>query len=486
MPVREIPPTYPRWESDGEGAFLVTFRHRPLSDFEQVFVAGEFNGWDPKGTEMLDEDGDGVFEATVTLPRGRHLYKFTLDGEEWFADPWNPHVEAGGYGNSILYLSVNPADYPQDREPAEPEPPAIWVPEAEQASPTPRATQFRLRDDGYASVSVTGDFNGWTGQLDQMALDPSTGQWALDLRLPDPHWSAYRFVVTKDGETSTVRDPENPHVTFNGHPLDSVLFAPESGRGVVELMDESLGASGSDLEPRPVWVWLPPGYGLEPLRDYPVLHMLDGQNAFDDPINPFGHGGWHVNTAAESLIAEGRIEPFILVAVPNSPRRMWEYGPGENILQGADHAYARYLIDDVMPAVNKRFRTLTGPEHTSLMGSSMGGLISLFLAYHHPDVFGQATCLSPAFMITDPQDQSYEDLVAANGKRPIRIYLDSGTAGAREDGAPGTRAMRDRLIELGWTLGEDLVWHQEEGAEHTERAWRERVWRPLTFLYGTR
>jgi enterochelin esterase-like enzyme len=475
-----------------DGIWSVKLRFAPEGEFERVHLAGEFLGWDPEGREMLDEDGDGVYETTVELPTGRHVYKFTLDiGEQWLSDPLNPHRSQDGYGNSILYVGVDPEDYPEDHEPPPPpEPDRPWLPTDQQTEPTRRDdpnVSFSLRDDGYDEVSVTGDFNGWTGQLDQMERDAASERWTLALRLDEPLWSRYRFVIRRGDEVFTIHDPESAHISFDGHPMDSVIFTSGADRGVVEILTESLPASGPAFEARTVWVWLPPTYFTEPDRRFPVVIMHDGQNVFDDPVEPFGHGGWHVNTTAEEMIAEGRIEPFILVAVPcNGEMRMEEYGMGEGVMDASQHPYARYLIDDVLPIVTERYRTLTGPESTSVMGSSMGGIISFYLAYHHPEIFGQAACVSSAFMIDDAMEQTLLDLVRAEGKRPIRLYLDSGTAGEYEDGAHLTREMRDLLIESGWVLGDDLVWHQEEGAAHTERAWRARVWRPLEFLFGER
>lgn len=493
-PIADSPPRISA--ADETGRHAVTLRHRPTRPASRVCVAGDFNGWDPGELPMTDADADGVHEITLMLEPGRVCYKFVLDGAEWTHDPLNPAREPGGYENSILYVGVDPADFPEDREPPAPPRPAYWLPEREQREPTPRSeagggSLFRLADNGYDSVSVSGDFNGWTGQLDQLVFDPASREWRLMLDLEAHPFFQYRFVVTRDGGATSLRDPLNPNITFDGHPIDSVGFHrrdPEFAgpRGVVQIAAENLTASTSTCEARPIYVWLPPGYADSPGRRFPVVYMHDGQNAFDDPVNPFGHGGWHTNVTAAALIASSEIEPFLIVAIPNTGERMAEYGLGENVFDASAHPYARYLIDDVMPLINRRYRTWTGPEHTSLMGSSMGGLISLFLAYHHPGLFGQAACLSTAFSIPDTRGRLIADLISAEGHRPVRVYLDSGTGGPMEDGAPGTRAVRDLMLARGWTLDQDLVWHEEPGAPHNETAWRERVWRPLTFLTGRR
>jgi predicted alpha/beta superfamily hydrolase len=215
-----------------------------------------------------------------------------------------------------------------------------------------------------------------------------------------------------------------------------------------------------------------------------VLYMHDGQNCWDDPVEPFGHGGWCVNLAADRLIDAGAIVPFIGVGVANTPDRLQEYGPGPDIFSADRQPYIRYLVDDVKAEVDRRYRTLTDAAHTALMGSSMGGVISLQAAIVRPDVFGQAACLSSAFIFGDASGHSYFDLIKKLGKQPVRLYLDSGTAGRQQDGAPKTRAMVALLRETGWKEGVDLMHFEDTGAEHNERAWRARVDRPLWFLFG--
>jgi predicted alpha/beta superfamily hydrolase len=118
------------------------------------------------------------------------------------------------------------------------------------------------------------------------------------------------------------------------------------------------------------------------------------------------------------------------------------------------------------------------------MGSSMGGVISLQAALLNPDVFGKIGCLSPAMAFKDNAGRDYFDLLAAVGKVPVRIYIDSGTAGPGQDGAPDTRRMGQALLDAGWKDGIDLMRFEDAGAEHNERAWRARLDKPLVFLFG--
>jgi predicted alpha/beta superfamily hydrolase len=118
------------------------------------------------------------------------------------------------------------------------------------------------------------------------------------------------------------------------------------------------------------------------------------------------------------------------------------------------------------------------------MGSSMGGIISLQGALLYPGVFGGAACLSPALLFEDSRGRDYFDLLASVGKVPVRIYVDSGTAGPGQDGVAKTRRLVEALRQAGWRDGQDLMWHEAQGAEHNERAWRARIDRPLIFLFG--
>src|SRR5262249_44323272 len=141
-------------------------------------------------------------------------------------------------------------------------------------------------------------------------------------------------------------------------------------------------------------VWLPPGYNTRQQR-YPVLYMHDGQNLFDDATSFLGE--WHADETATMLIEQKRIEPIIIVGVENTgTSRLDEYTPTEGEDRtgattrragGRGELYAQFLIQEVKPFIDANYRTLPDREHTAVAGSSLGGLISLYLGYQHGDVF---------------------------------------------------------------------------------------------------
>ena len=235
---------------------------------------------------------------------------------------------------------------------------------------------------------------------------------------------------------------------------------------------------------RRVWVYLPPQYAQEPERRFAVLYMQDGQNVFDGATAFLAGKEWEVDETVERLSREGRIEPLIVVAVDNGgPRRAFEYTPTRDARAkdggGAD-VYGHVLLDELKPWVDRTYRTLPGPGHTGIAGSSLGALAALYLGLEHPDVFGRIAALSPSVWWDDRWILRF---VAALPSRPeTRIWTDIGTAEGK-DAAPDARALRDALVRKGWREGLDLRYVEAVGAVHNETAWAKRMPGVLAFLF---
>ncbi|HZH44774.1 MAG TPA: alpha/beta hydrolase-fold protein [Lysobacter sp.] len=247
---------------------------------------------------------------------------------------------------------------------------------------------------------------------------------------------------------------------------------------------------------RHVDVWLPPGYGRDPQRRYPVLYMHDGQNVFDPALSYTGID-WDVDGAMTRLIAEGRVREAIVVGVWNTPRRLQEYMPrrpmggrplalvpGQPPLLPDDvlsDGYLRFLVEELKPFIDRTYRTRTGPADTAIMGSSMGGLISLYAASEYPHVFGAVGAVSTHWPAGDGLMIDYlrEHLPAP---RAHRFYFDLGTATLDAQYPPYQRRMDEVMHARGYRDGVDWMTRVYEGAEHNERAWRDRLDVPLTFL----
>jgi enterochelin esterase-like enzyme len=237
---------------------------------------------------------------------------------------------------------------------------------------------------------------------------------------------------------------------------------------------------------RDLIVYLPPGYDEQPLRRFPILYLHDGQNLFDSATSFIPGVDWHVGQTADLCIQEGRVEPLIIVGIYNAGKqRLGEYTPTRVPRLGGGHAnrYARFLLKEVRPFVMAKYRVLEGAEHTGIGGSSLGGLVSLYLGLRQPQLFGKIAALSPSVWWNERVILRF---AAAAPVDPLpRIWLDIGTReGPRivED----VERFRDVLVRKGWQLERDLHYERVEGAEHNEAAWAQRVAPFLQFLFPPR
>jgi len=236
---------------------------------------------------------------------------------------------------------------------------------------------------------------------------------------------------------------------------------------------------------RDVIIALPPDY-FTAARRYPVLYLQDGQNLFDPETSFIKGCYWDVQTTADRLANEGLIEPVIGVGVYNTgDARMAEYTPmpDPNLGGGQGELYARLLIEELKPWVDRAYRTLDGPEHTGVGGSSLGGLESLYIGLTWPQVFGRLAILSPSAWWARGAILRYVRKVRPE-PRP-RIWLDMGLA----EGPMMIRRADElhRLLERrGWREGKDMTYLRAPGATHSEDAWAKRVEPFLRFLFPPR
>ncbi|MGE0495137.1 MAG: alpha/beta hydrolase [Vulcanimicrobiota bacterium] len=258
---------------------------------------------------------------------------------------------------------------------------------------------------------------------------------------------------------------------------------------------------------RDFYVYLPPSYGRDPGRRYRVLYLQDGQNVFDRRTAFMGRE-WGVDEVADELIRQGEIEELIIVGVSNTPARMDEYSQVADPDYGGGQAdaYGHFLVDELKPYVDANYLTDTRPASTTLAGSSMGGLVSLFLAFQYPHVFGTAGALSPSLWWASGDLATR--IAADRRPGPTKIWLDMGTAEGTSDtisprpldrdgkfGSPGpangvkdvldyTREMRQALLFRGYEEGRNLLYLEVPGGTHTEESWSARIGLFLKAVYG--
>jgi predicted alpha/beta superfamily hydrolase len=230
-------------------------------------------------------------------------------------------------------------------------------------------------------------------------------------------------------------------------------------------------------------VYLPPHYHEQSERRFPVLYMHDGQNLFDGATSFVPGMDWHVGHTADDFILTGAVQPLIIVGIYNVGKvRIHEYTPTKAPRLGGGRAdrYAKFLIQEVIPFIQQEYRVVSDARVTGMGGSSLGGLVSLYLGLKHPQIFGRLAALSPSLWWN--QRMIHRFAAAAPVEPRPRIWLDIGTKeGPRI--VHDVEEFRDVLLQKGWQLGRDLHYQRIEGAEHNEAAWAQRVGPFLQFLY---
>jgi predicted alpha/beta superfamily hydrolase len=241
-----------------------------------------------------------------------------------------------------------------------------------------------------------------------------------------------------------------------------------------QITTHFINSTAQNIPGRNIRVYVPRGYEQNTSKRYPVLYMHDGQNVFP-PAGPFGT--WNADSVATTEIGRGRMRETIIVGVNHGDSaRIDEYRPPTD--GGRADAYAHFLIHNVRPFIDTNYRTLTDAANTVTLGSSMGGLVSLYLGREY-STFGKIGVVSPAFW-TAP---IYVSSVEIGTKKPLRVYLDMGTNEGMNPASPWADALRmyDIHLKQQYAFNGDFWFVAGCGAGHNEAAWEARL--PLMYRY---
>lgn len=251
-------------------------------------------------------------------------------------------------------------------------------------------------------------------------------------------------------------------------------------------------------------VWLPDDFNADNSRWYPVIYMHDGQNLFDASTTWNGQS-WEMDRAACALIADGKIPSPIIVGIHSDPaRRVAQLMPTKAVhdaglddlmaevkLKGVPaqgDEYAAFVVNTLKPLIDFKYPTLSDREHTAVMGSSMGGLMSLYLISEYPEVFGGAGCLSTHWYGSLNADGKFGEAMMTYVGNHLpdpathRLYFDHGTSTIDAYYGPWETEALLTAQRKGYRYGVNLDSYIDYGAPHEESAWSARVSRPLRFL----
>jgi predicted alpha/beta superfamily hydrolase len=294
--------------------------------------------------------------------------------------------------------------------------------------------------------------------------DGTTFTFALEARRPflyfKPCWrvgSEMRWAVGTNGLVlMTAQGARDVYPYFSGSEKGS--FSP-----LIELDSTILGRKHL------VKAYVPPGYRENTLKKYPVLFMQDGKNLFF-PDEAFAGHDWHVGESLQLLDGMNAVDKVVVVGI-YSGDRMAEYTkPGYE-------AYARSVVEEIVPVAKRRLRLIGGRMETAVMGSSLGGVVSFYMAFQFPETFTAAACLSSTFSHKD----DLVDRVLAEPKSPARFYIDSGWPG---DNFETTLAMAIALQSRGYVYGREFIHFAFPLEAHEESAWGSRLHLPLQLFWG--
>ncbi len=335
---------------------------------------------------------------------------------------------------------------------------------------------------GDGAWRVGGDFNGWTGGDMTQAGD----LWWLAAEVPVPDGSRYKLVNGYDDDT-WMSDPVGRRFAWDDFGELSLVREDDAHLERFYAFADDAGA----LAPRDLQVWVPEG------GDY--THLLvahDGQNLFDPHPAPPATS-WHLDQSLP--------DDMLVVGIDNTADRFDEYTHvadrlSGTVVGGGAATYGAFVEATVRPFVEAHYGP---PEVRGMLGSSLGGLVSLVIPQDHPGVYDMALSMSGmvGWGSIGQDGPTVVDRHRELGHQDTAIYIDSGGGGAcydaDGDGVPDDDlASSDNYCENGWyrdVLASELgyafdtdLWHwHEAGAAHGESAWSARVWRPLE-LFGDR
>jgi len=247
---------------------------------------------------------------------------------------------------------------------------------------------------------------------------------------------------------------------------------------------------------RTVRVFLPPGYGdaANRERSYPVLYMFDGQNLFDACL-AFDHvHEWQMDETVTRLAGEGKIEPLIVVGLDNArEKRAYEYLPWPDSIQfpgeplPAGQRLPEFLMKEVMPAIEGKYRIAKGRENTGIGGSSYAGTAALYVGISAPTIFGKVLAESPILLVGNGELVRHTSFLMM---APMKVYM---AFGGQEWSMPGgtdaqVKAMQAVEANLRNALisPSEVLYVYDADARHHEEAWAKRLPQALTFLFPGR
>ena len=345
---------------------------------------------------------------------------------------------------------------------------------------TLKVTSIPLNTPAGSNIYAAGTFNNWNpSDANTQLLLNTEGHYVLTI---NPPAGTVKFKFTRGGWPTVEGDANGSFLpdrvlNYNGQPTTvdlTILSWEDTGAGGsgtaaanVQILDEDFYMPQLNRNRR-IWLYLPPDYNTSN-KSYPVLYMHDAQNLFDN--NTSFAGEWGVDEALNTLHAQGDYG-CIVVGIDNGGQyRLDEYSPWVNANYGGGQGdeYIEFIANTLKPYIDDHYRTLEQRHSTGIMGSSMGGLISMYGFSERQDVFSRAGIFSPAFWFAGGSPAAH---VAAHPKQgDARVYF---LAGGQEPNYVATdmQAVANAMVTAGFSTNEQKLVVVPNG-DHSEWFWKQ-------------
>lgn len=441
---------------------------------QSVFVVGdlpELGGNSTASAIKLSPDAYPIWRATISLPTGRnYTYRFITRNDAagqqnssatTFAGPFTASIanQARPTLSKTLWLTWDVKN------------PVLWWRPASPTSGGQFVSQpMQFWDKGAAGRPNDTQYFAWGFHIGGEAFDFYFTDSNGNSRYPASGWYSSNMdaVFVQEGQLYSYVPAAS---------VDAVRRDYDPGN-VPTLHSSQLNQT------RGYRVVLPRGYNQHTTRRYPVLYMHDGQNIFDQGT----FGTWAALPTLSNLQATGQMQEVIVVALDNvgDTRRSDYSAPGDN--NGRADKYVSYILNTVKPKIDADYRTLPDPANTAAMGSSMGGVVSLYMGYDWNASFKRVGCMSTAWWLIS----NYTGYIKSQPPRTdLRIYMDVGDTGStsggnNNDGYWDSLGVRDNFIAgltPKYTLDGRYRFTIGFGQNHNETAWAARLPGALTFLF---
>lgn len=436
---------------------------------QSVYVVGdipELGNGDPAFAPKLEPSTFPIWKATIAIPAGtQYSYQYTWRDDS--VQNWSDSSNHNPFG-----AVINASTAPGDPRPAKK---GMYY---HSGWTQPTLNWRTSSSDSFATVTMQDFGQGRT---------ESERRWRAIGIGEGERWIEFFFTDGQGG-----RDPSSGNYRTR---LDA--FFVQDGQVFDYTPASSVGPQRRDYSPsnppginsvnlgefRRYRVFLPRGYDDHPNKSYPAIYMHDGQNIFE--FGPFG--SWQAHLALNDLARNGVMREVIVVGIDNTSNRARDYIPPDDIVPigpgsgqpGRADDYAAFIINELKPIIDANYRTLPDRDNTGTIGSSLGGVVSLYLGWDLNSTFSRCGPMSGSWFLNN-----FPARVLSEPNRPLRVYLDSGDCCSPSfDGAWGTMNLRDALNAKGYVLERDMQHVVGYGDQHNEAAWASRVGFAFEFLF---